>query len=413
MRIAPILLAVALAVGLFRPADAAGVLATFTVLGPDGAVARAIVDGASCPAIEIDGKSAAMRVRAAADARFPLVCDALVPRDARRARIGDHDLPLLAAAPRRIAVFGDSGCRVDARAGEFQPCNDEAKWPFARTSAVAAGLHPDLVIHVGDYLYRESACPPAYGGCAGSPSGDAWPAWNADFFAPAAPLLAAAPWVIVRGNHEECARSGTGFFRLLDPQPLEASCPVLSHPYTVDAKSLALVLFDSAAASDTAPSPARVERYRREFALMRAPAGAWFLTHRPVWGVVRVSNAIGLSLLLNDNETLQQASGNKLPGIALVLSGHIHLFEALGFADRRPPQLILGTAGSSLSEAIGSDVTGREIGGTTIAYGRTAQQFGVTTLERKGDGWSAVLRDASGAVRLSCTIDGPAVACAP
>src|SRR5262249_9219466 len=49
----------------------------------------------------------------------------------------------------------------------------------------------DLVIHVGDYLYRQSACPPGDAGCAGSPYGDDWPTWKADFFAPAAPALLA------------------------------------------------------------------------------------------------------------------------------------------------------------------------------------------------------------------------------
>ncbi len=52
--------------------------------------------------------------------------------------------------------------------------------------------------------------------CAGSPWGYGWDAWNADFFTPAAPLLAAAPWAAVRGNHESCARAGQGWWRFLD-----------------------------------------------------------------------------------------------------------------------------------------------------------------------------------------------------
>jgi hypothetical protein len=50
------------------------------------------------------------------------------------------------------------------------------------------------VIHVGDYLYREDPCPAAaQAQCGGTPSGDNYGAWNADFFKPAAKLLAAAP----------------------------------------------------------------------------------------------------------------------------------------------------------------------------------------------------------------------------
>jgi hypothetical protein len=411
MRLAAAAIFVILAVA---PAEAAGVLAAFTVLGPQGAVARVVVDGGACPAIELDGKSEAMGVRAAPDARFPLICDALLPAATGSARIGAASLPLPRQAIGRIAVFGDSGCRVDARSGEVQPCNDAARWPFARTSGIAAALGPDLVIHVGDYLYRENACPPAYAGCAGSPSGDDWPAWQADFFAPAAMLLAAAPWVMVRGNHEICRRSGTGFFRLLDPRPLAAACPPVSQVYRVDAGDLVLFVLDSSEASDVSAPSGLVTRYRREFARIAAPRGSWLLSHRPLWAAARIGNAVGLSLIVNGNETLQAASDNVLPaGISLVLSGHIHLFEALSFVDHRPPQLVLGTAGSSLARSIDADLAGWQIGGTTIAYARTAQTFGVTTMERKESGWAATLRDARGEPLVVCTIVGPALTCRP
>ena len=63
----------------------------------------------------------------------------------------------------------------------------------ATMSSSVAAAKPDLVIHVGDYVYRESACPPRDQGCKGSPYGDDWATWKADFFAPAAPALLAAP----------------------------------------------------------------------------------------------------------------------------------------------------------------------------------------------------------------------------
>ena len=391
-----------------------GVLAAFTVLGPDGAVARAVVDGAACPALVVDGRRVAMTVRAAADGRFPLICDALLPAGAASARLGDAALPVPKASIARIALFGDSGCRVDARSGEFQPCLDENAWPFARTSATAAAEHPDLVIHVGDYLYRESPCPAGYQGCAGSPAGDNWASWQADFFAPAALLLRAAPWVMVRGNHENCNRAGLGFFRLLDPRPLPAECPRISAVYRVNAGSLAFFVLDSGEANDATAPEALAAIYRAQFAGIDAPAGAWLLTHRPMWGVVRIKNAAGLSLLVNDNATLQIASGNFLPrGIGLVLSGHIHLFEALGFADHRAPQLVLGTAGSSLSDAIATPLEGHEIGGTTIAFARTAQVFGVTEMTPSAQGWSVILHDQKDAVRFRCAIAAGAVSCRP
>src|SRR6185295_2239356 len=105
----------------------------------------------------------------------------------------------------------------------FQDCNNPALWPFAQVAQSVADAKPDLVIHVGDYLYRESACPAGDAGCARSPYGYDWPTWKADFIAPAAPALRAAPWIVVRGNHEICRRGGAGYFRLLDPTPAQTT----------------------------------------------------------------------------------------------------------------------------------------------------------------------------------------------
>jgi hypothetical protein len=147
---------------------------------------------------------------------FPvLVCERQLPAGAARASVGGHTLPLLRHAVRRIVVVGDTGCVVQ-NAG-VQACNDAAAWPFARLAAAAAAKKPDLVTHVGDYLSRENACPDGNAKCRGSPWGYGWDAWSADFFAPARDLLAAAPWVFVRGNHESCNRAGQGWWRFLDP----------------------------------------------------------------------------------------------------------------------------------------------------------------------------------------------------
>ena len=48
---------------------------------------------------------------------------------------------------------------------------------------------------------------------------DAWDTWKASFFDPAAPLLTAAPWIMVRGNHERCGKFGQaplGFYLFFD-----------------------------------------------------------------------------------------------------------------------------------------------------------------------------------------------------
>ncbi len=94
--------------------------------------------------------------------------------------------------------------------------------------------------------YREDECPAGNTGCAGSPSGYGWAPWNADFFAPAAPLFAAAPWVMVRGNHEDCSRAGEGWFRFLDRLPMEKNVPRFHRRFCGRLGDLGIVVVDSA-----------------------------------------------------------------------------------------------------------------------------------------------------------------------
>src|SRR5262249_29595616 len=146
-----------------------------------------------------------------------------------------------------------------------------------------------LVIHVGDYHYRETPCPPSRPGCAGSPHGDNWAVWQKDFFDPAAPLLAAAPWVLVRGNHELCSRGGHGWFRLLDPHGSTDQCVDTTPPYTLRLPPLHLLIFDSSDADDASVDARKVAVYREQFQVLLAnvPRHAWLLTHRPVWALAQ------------------------------------------------------------------------------------------------------------------------------
>ena len=180
--------------------------AAYVVLGPQGAVARAVLaQASSCPTITIDGAQQPMSVRALPDADVSGPgLRANIPAGATSASLENSPLPLPKTALKSIAAFGDTGCRLkvredarrrkatpttmtlaaNSRIATFRRSGHSRRWPRASTDA-----KPDLVIHVGDYLYRESACPPGDAGCARSPYGDDWPTWKADFFAPAAPAL--------------------------------------------------------------------------------------------------------------------------------------------------------------------------------------------------------------------------------
>jgi hypothetical protein len=389
-------------------------------LGPDGAaVARLITPETSCPAIAFTSGKVPMQPRGSPAADYPLlVCEADVPPDATSAAVNGIALRTPSAQPSRILVLGDTGCRLkleDSREA-VQACNDLRAWPEAAIAASAAAWKPDLIVHVGDYLYRESPCSPDNHGCAGSPWGYNWAAWDADFFAPQTALLPVAPWVFVRGDHELCERAGEGWFRFLDPRPLVAGCQNYTDPYLVRAGDLSLLMLDSANADDYQAVPDEVRAYKAQFDQLAslAMAHSWLLTHRPVWVFGHAGETNGIERLFRDNPTLQAASGNELPtGVALVISGHIHLFESLAFAGARPAQLVVGNGGTALDPNVQTPLIGLQIAGATVSDGTVIDEFGYMTIERTGDAWVGTLRDVDGMPLLTCALLAGAVECAP
>src|SRR5579871_6459037 len=161
-------------------------------VGEGGATfARVIVaSSAACPSISLDGVEQAMAPRLPVPQGFLPACEAAIPAAAASAQVNGQKLVVPKPDPSRIVVFGDTGCRI--KGAQIQDCNNPDTWPFPSVAAQAAAASPDLMIHVGDYLYREDMCPASKRDfCGGTPSGDNWETWNADFFTPAAKLLAA------------------------------------------------------------------------------------------------------------------------------------------------------------------------------------------------------------------------------
>ena len=390
-------------------------LSSWVQLGPAGTVvARAVTAAAACPTIALDARAEPLRVRAhPSTPDYPvLVCEGTIPPGTAAASIEGQPLPLPVPNPRRIVVVGDTGCRM---AGDrFQACDDPRAWPFAQVARSAAAWRPDLVIHVGDYNYREAPCPDGNQGCQGSPWGYTWDTINADLFAPAAPLLGAAPWVFVRGNHEVCSRNGSGWFRFLDPRPTPASCQDYTDPYAVPAGRVQLLVLDSANANDLAAPPDQVAAYTPQLAALGAMATSesWLLSHRPFWVFGHAGVQDGVEQLFRDNPTLQAASNNVLPrDVQLVLSGHLHLFELLSFSGGRPPQLVVGMSGTALDPAITTPLSGLEIAGAQVALGATLDRPGYLTAEASAHGWVVTIRDVGGAGLLTCAIEGARAAC--
>ena len=412
----------------------------WTEVGPGGVLeARAVVAGTACPVIFIDLQRLVMKRRTAADDKFLSVCAQAIPAGTKQAALAftlhqapsppdgapqdvsrdwiKYDvvpLPLPVSDPQRIVVFGDTGCRIKGKS--VQDCSDPAKWPFARIAAEAARLKPDLVIHVGDYLYRESACPPDFAGCAGTPFGDNWPTWDADFFAPAKPLLAAAPWVMVRGNHEDCQRAGPGWLRLLGPTVYDPAAPCAAHlaPYTIPLGALDLVVMDNADAPDSSVAETSVPAYRQELAALgQAKAPSWLVLHEPIWAAI--TGPLGVPA--GGNLTMITAAGNTgIPApIELMLAGHIHSFEAINYGREPhvPPQIVAGFGGDLLDETP-SHLRGAVFqgdSGVRVSDGISIGGFGFLVMTKTETGWTIDVHDWQGRIERQCVFRAGRVDC--
>jgi hypothetical protein len=426
----------------------------FVVLGPEGeAVVRAITTAAECPRVEFDGRQVSMSLRAPAatvpqrstrstpeeskPAEFPvLTCEVIVPVGTRVARLEGRALPLPSANPQRILVIGDTGCRLKRSDAAFQACNDPLQFPLEAIARAAAATHPDLVLHMGDFHYRENACPPGNAGCAGSPWGYGWDAWEADLFAPMRTLLEAAPWVVIRGNHESCRRAGQGWWRFLDPRPFTATQDCnrdaddgegeYSMPYAVPiGADTRLVVFDSSFATLAVlrEDDPMFQRWRAQFtaafALGARRPHTLFALHHPVLGYApnvteplrpHGGNPSVLSVLeAMDPGTLFPAS------VDAVFAGHVHLLEATGFSTPHPPHFVVGNGGTMRDPALPQPFPmERAVAkGATLAALTTTDEFGFVVLDRAPEGWRATMHAADGRELGDCLLERRQLRCLP
>ncbi len=316
-------------------------------------------------------------------------CELVVPAFHRTATIAGVDLALPVAHPKRILLIADTGCRMNG--ASQQDCASPTAFPWAYLAQYEATMHPDLIVQVGDWFYRDTPCNGAYPGCADPGStnyevfGDTFDSWNADVLFPAKPLLAAAPWVMARGNHESCGRGARGWFALLDPHPFSLSnvacapsppaapangvadyTPDFTPTYVVPTGSVNFLVHDSSFANDSAVAPATAENYDVDLTNALAALGPKsmniFTTHKPSFGLIFGDTGTAANPNDNAGDFTEQSvfSGgtyaasafrNGVPAsIGLFLSGHIHQFEYISFKNFKQfaPQLIVGMGGTLL-----------------------------------------------------------------
>jgi hypothetical protein len=361
---------------------------------PSGLVARAVIPaGLPCPGLAVTntqgsrrtiGMQERLRPANTGSAFAPLtVCSAPVPRGIVSASIAGRPIP--AAMPRsidRMALLGDSGCRVST--WQVQNCSEPSQWPLSRVSASIAADDPDVILFNGDFFYRESACPiDLEADCAGSPGQvpglpftDSAYAWVADVFIPMTPMLAAAPLVVTRGNHEACNRGGNGYFYFFDPrQDTSQTCAptmvdgtptaaatVPSPTYPIDltvspSRTLRLAIADSSGGNDPTVSPyAAIQRpaYEQAAAMTLKKPGreSWLLTHRPIFGFASSAFATPGEPIVWGSADQAAAAWGLLGTYDLVFSSHMHIAEVVQLPGL-PAQLILGNAGTMLDPSTG------------------------------------------------------------
>lgn len=416
---------------LLVPAAAIGAGPAWLQHAPNGVLmARAVVDSGTCPSVTIGTAATPMMLRADNSDSYSIrVCEAVIPPESESASIEGVVLPVADARqpPRRIAIVGDTGCRVKCRGpGDctIQDCADPDKWPFAQIAAKIAAWDPDLIIHLGDYNYREYDCPTPTT-CTGPSYG--WSQWKADFFDPAASLLIKAPWIFVRGNHETCGRAAEGWFRLLDGgrYSYEDTAQCISNleytpPYAVATGDLQIMVVDSSSFSDTDKfDPDQLQVFVNQLAalqrMQRPHSKTWLVQHHPIWGILakkggkssKASKPVFASATpVLDQAWASAAKSGKAPAIDLVLSGHKHLVETISFG-AAPLQLVIGTGGTELEHALKGDPTGFQFSGRRVSTFATVDQFGFAAATPGAEGmWSIDINLASGEPQIRCMVGG-------
>jgi hypothetical protein len=429
------------------PSDAALGDAAWVELGANNqAIARLNTPYLACPSITIDGVTSPMNLRVG-PATIPIrpsnsdpvigpttvntkasvftttTCELNIPSGAMVATVAGKKLPLPKANPQRIVVLGDTGCRM-AIGNAWQACTDPSlwptQWPFALISSIAANMKPDLVVHVGDYHYRDNPCPSDQPQCAGSPWGYGSDVWDADIFQPAAPLLQAAPWLMVRGNHESCNRGGQGWYRYLDPNPYSATknCndPAndnvgnYNDPWALNLADTQFIAFDSsnAAKSAYAASSLPFMNYQAELMSAASLVNPGLLSimavHHPILGYTPGSTVTG------GNPGMLSVMGATFPnayypaGIGLAMHGHVHDFQGISFSSGHPATFVVGHGGDNLDAALPASITIPPAAGTVVGQLTYSNSFGFLVMDKLGaQSWSYTAYKTDGSVLSRCT----------
>ena len=295
-----------------------------------------------CPTITADGKPYKMNVYKAKDDKFPTSCKLAfkVNKLPKSAVLDDKkiNINLKLQDIKKIAVIGDTGCRVHKFIN--QDCKND--WYFKQIADAVLLHKPDIILHVGDYIYREHGYQ------------DKWQVWKEDFFDPADSILKSGiPWIMVRGNHEDCKRNGNGWFALLSDKP--ENCHNHSQIYSVKINDIDLLVTDSTLEEDLL---ADLKKINSDLVQKKT----WITTHRPVVGVGKNGELIGYKKILSDLDDK----------VKMIISGHVHALQVI--KHNQIVQLIAGNSGTLLSYEVAKNIS-KQDANSVMEYGFTMIEF--------------------------------------
>ncbi len=316
---------------------------------------------------------------------------------------------------KKIILVGDTGCRLkESSFGDsYQNCKHPHEWVYASVIEKISTEKPDLIIHVGDYHYREQCSEGKICRQYTDTVGYGWRSWEADFFAPSQKGFQSAPWIFVRGNHEDCKRAFEGY-KLLTEQQWKNNCIPAEKTEYIQVGDLLIVQLDSSSVSDKPETPENEAFWEQQFKDIEKSIQftnakqVWLVTHKPLIGLVENSKGELQTINMNLQKAFAKTGLNKK--IKLMIAGHIHNTQLIN-TKNFPKQLVVGNSGTSLDDPSElqnrNKILKKKINGLKItdffSDTKSGHSFGYAIMTKSSDGinWELTFKDLNGNITYS------------
>jgi hypothetical protein len=329
--------------------------------------------------------------------------------------------------PKKIILVGDTGCRLKESKGgtvSYQNCDNLQEWPWPVVATEMAKENADLIVHLGDYHYREE-CNSSTPLCEKLKAtvGYHWRAWEEDFFRPVAMASLSAPWLFVRGNHEDCKRAHEGFltlmtgknFNLKDGSGCKERLPVEFYEF----ENVTLINWDNSAMNDKGQwSDDFTQSIFNQLIEIKSKVYSHpeknfiLLAHKPLFAFVPLQE----EYIVVNEQLLNIWNKIVMPNnLSIIASGHIHNFQ-LAKSAKLPLQIVSGHGATSLdpftlTSTIDSTVAklksipaAKEIGFDFFTTTTNAQHFGYVVMEEQKDAsWKIIAKNVFDKNKVECT----------